>query len=127
MKIQTPISVGELLDKITILELKTEFISEEQALKNVQHELAELEEVRSKLNIVENIQETLEKLRTVNRKLWRVEDQLREFEAQKRFDEEFVEKARSVYLLNDQRASLKYEINTLSGSALIEEKSYRKY
>jgi hypothetical protein len=123
MKYKIQISTGELVDKITILEIKISKIKDEQKLKNVKKEYAIL---------VKNIPdykdiEQYEPLFSVNKQLWNVEDKLRKMEKEKKFDLSFVELARKVYKLNDKRASLKREINIECGSDLIEEKQYVNY
>lgn len=118
MKITIPVSVGELIDKITILEIKSLFTDDEY----VQKELQELNTIKSTLT-----QYTLEyevKLKQVNEKLWKIEDKLRRLEKEKRFDEEFIELARSVYITNDERARIKREINELTNSKYKEIKIY---
>jgi hypothetical protein len=116
-----PISVGELIDKITILEIKKERITNSNQLKNVNREL----DLLSPLDL-ENIVNTsiYRELKTVNESLWDIEDQLRKYESIKKFDDDFIQAARSVYKLNDQRAEIKRKINLENGSELIEEKSY---
>jgi histidyl-tRNA synthetase len=111
------ISKGELIDKITILEIKDEKITDPEKLKNVRHEL----ETIRKLEFPTPVKE---KLMEVNRKLWDVEDDLRLLEKKGKFDDEFIEKARSVYKLNDERSRLKKTINIEQGSNFVEEKSY---
>ena len=111
------ISKGELIDKITILEIKDEKITDPEKLKNVRHEL----ETIRKLEFPTPVKE---KLIEVNRKLWDVEDDLRVLEKEGKFDDEFIEKARSVYKLNDERSRLKKTINIEQGSNFVEEKSY---
>ena len=123
MKYKIQISTGELVDKITILEIKLSKIKDEQKLKNVKKEYDIL---------VKNIPdykdiEQYEPLFSVNKQLWNVEDKLRKIEKEKKFDLSFVELARKVYKLNDKRASLKREINIECGSDLIEEKQYVNY
>ena len=118
MKITIPVSVGELLDKISILEIKSMFTDDEYVLK----ELEELNQIKNTLT-----QYTLEyevRLEKVNEKLWKIEDQLRKLEKEQRFDEEFVELARSVYITNDERAQIKKEINELTKSEFRELKLY---
>ncbi len=112
------ISKGELIDKITILEIKNEKITDEDKLRNVRHEL----ETIGKLEFPTPLKE---RLMDVNRELWDVEDDLRALEKLGKFDEEFIEKARSVYKINDERSRLKKSINIDEGSELIEEKSYK--
>lgn len=111
------ISKGELIDKITILEIKNEKITDREKLKNVRHEL----ETIQKLEFPTSVKE---KLIEVNRKLWDVEDDLRLLEKMGKFDDEFIEKARSVYKLNDERSRLKKIINIEEGSNIVEEKSH---
>ena len=118
MKISIPVSVGELLDKISILEIKSLFTDNEY----VQKELEELNIIKSTLT-----QYTLEyevQLKKVNEKLWKIEDKLRKLEKEQRFDEEFIELARSVYITNDERARIKGEINQLTHSDFREIKIY---
>jgi hypothetical protein len=111
------ISKGELIDKITILEIKNEKITDVEKLKNVRHELETLRKLE--FHTAEK-----EKLKIVNRELWEVEDDLRHLEKLGKFDNEFIEKARSVYKLNDERSRIKKVINIEQGSDIIEEKSY---
>ena len=118
MKITIPISVGELLDKITILEIKSQYTTNEYVSK----ELRELNQIKSTLT-----QYTLEyevKLKEVNQKLWKIEDRLREKEKLQEFDEEFIELARSVYMTNDLRAVIKKKINEETQSDYQEVKLY---
>jgi hypothetical protein len=121
------ISNGELLDKISILQIKLERISDESKLKNIQVEYTELTDIGAKLLEDDQIQTLYMKLKAVNQALWDIEDEIRIKEKEKIFDKEFVDLARSVYITNDKRADIKKEINLLSGSYLIEEKSYEKY
>ena len=123
---QIPISWGELLDKITILEIKNQKILSKIALQNIRKELEILKKVE--LNILNNnvyLMEYKRKLFIVNEKLWQIEERIREKEKKQEFDLEFIELARSVYKTNDCRANLKKEINIMLKSVLIEEKSYR--
>jgi hypothetical protein len=118
MKITIPISVGELLDKISILEIKA-FLTDNEY---VHKELDELNQIKSTLT-----QYTLEyevQLKKVNERLWKIEDQIREKEKLKEFDDEFIELARSVYKTNDRRAEIKKEINELTKSTFKEIKLY---
>ena len=129
-QILVPISAGELIDKITILAIKQQKLQRSDALRNVKTELALLEQVLN--NAVKSFPESIDtkllsskqNLETINQKLWNVEDALRECEQEQRFGTEFVDLARSVYMLNDERANIKRSINILCGSSLIEEKSY---
>lgn len=122
--IQVGISVGELMDKITILEIKALRISDPQKLHNVSRELAELVTVANALALGSFELACVDDLRLVNSLLWDVEDAIRECEYANDFGDRFVELARSVYKHNDRRADLKKKINQMSGSALVEEKSY---
>ncbi|MFO7562812.1 MAG: DUF6165 family protein [Enhygromyxa sp.] len=120
-------SVGELLDKITILKIKARELSVESQLANVERELAALEAVRARaLGCTPHLEPLVEALAEVNATLWRIEDALREHESRGDFSAAFVELARSVYLRNDERAAIKREINELSGSLFVEEKSYSR-
>ena len=126
--IQIQVSAGELLDKITILEIKNERISDPKKLTNVRKELASLEaENPFDLNNWTELSALLEQLRMVNRNLWDIEDQIRTCENISDFGDTFVQLARSVYLQNDTRADLKKRINILTKSNLTEEKSYASY
>jgi hypothetical protein len=127
---QVPVSIGELIDKITILEIKEERIADADKLMNVSRELQQLRAVvqQEGLGYPEGLLGSMGgELLAVNRQLWEIEDQIRECERQHDFGADFVELARSVYRRNDQRAALKRDINRLSGSDLIEEKSYAAY
>lgn len=125
MRVTVPISVGELLDKITILEIKAERIADADKLAHVEAELALLAERRDALGLARpDLAPLVAGLAAVNRRLWEIEDRLRRLEREADFGGAFVDLARSVYLENDRRAELKREINRLSGSDLVEEKSY---
>ena len=123
-----PISWGELFDKITILQIKSEKILSADSLKNIERELKQLK-LTFDTTFAENSKalELAEELRRINSKLWDVEDRIREKEKKKVFDNEFIQLARSVYMKNDQRSVIKRKINKAFGSELIEEKSYSKY
>jgi hypothetical protein len=131
MLLLVPISVGELLDKISILELKAEAIADPAKRANVTRELAALEAVRRReiaaaAPVPAPALDALDQeLRAVNRTLWRAEDALRRHESEQRFDAAFIALARSIYHENDRRAAIKRRINELTGSELVEEKSYR--
>lgn len=128
MTIQIPVSVGELLDKISILEIKLERIGDPARRQNVARELAALTAVRDgALALTPAMQAACARLHAVNERLWDIEDAIRGKEREQCFDAEFVELARSVYRTNDRRAALKRELNELSGSTLVEEKSYAEY
>ena len=123
--IKAPISLGELIDKITILQIKTQHL-QGNALQNVKKELDALVTILNNFQL--NIDPTLiQRLKEVNQNLWQIEDDIRDQERQKNFTETFIELARSVYQQNDQRAAIKKEINTTYGSAFVEEKSYQQY
>jgi Family of unknown function (DUF6165) len=123
-----PISWGELLDKITILEIKTERLTSEAALKNVRNELARLSAIVLAQDTLDPKIATLKAaLKRVNETLWQIEDDIREKEAKKTFDEEFISLARAVYRNNDERGRIKRDINTLMKSELFEEKQYAAY
>ena len=124
MRILAPISLGELIDKITILELKQEYITDSAKLANINNELDELLAILKTLLIQPFPQSQREALKAVNRELWHIENFKRECEGNGRFDRAFIEAGREVYLKNDVRARIKREINTLTGSAIVEEKSY---
>ena len=130
-KFQTPlvpISWGELIDKITILEIKEVKITSNNALDNIRKELVFLSDIASNSKGVYDVISLLKnELKEVNLKLWQVEDEIREKEYSKEFDEEFINLARSVYRLNDDRANLKKNINEALFSELKEEKSYKNF
>ncbi len=123
-----PVSVGELVDKITILEIKRTRISDESKLSNVRRELALLSNALVENGIDEgSISSLTDELRQTNSVLWEVEDRLRELEGMGQFDGEFIELARKVYFTNDHRSRLKRQINEITGSGVVEEKSYSEY
>ena len=123
--ILAPISLGELIDKITILEIKSQNIKG-HSLANVEKELQSLRKTlaSTKIDVDPKI---VSQLRHVNQTLWRIEDKIRDHERHKNFGESFVGLARSVYKQNDQRAAIKRHINMAHNSGLIEEKSYQEY
>lgn len=128
----TPLSVevsaGELVDKVTILEIKAERLSAAEALENVRRELASLTAARdAALPATPELARLCGELKAVNETLWQVEDDIRACERQRDFGPTFVELARAVYRTNDRRAALKRHINRLVGSRLVEEKSYAGY
>jgi hypothetical protein len=124
MIILAPISLGELIDKITILELKLEFLTDSTKLENVNTELTHLTDTLNELTIPDIVPER-ETLKLVNRRLWHIENFKRECEKNQTFGEEFIEASRQVYLRNDLRAEIKRRINDIAGSTIIEEKSYQ--
>ncbi len=126
--VSTPMSVGELLDKVTILEIKADKIKDEEKLKNINHELQLLNKTWQATGLISGKTDELKQaLKTVNLRLWKIEDDIRIFEKDKNFGDEFVQLARSVYYQNDDRAAIKKQINLVTGSELIEEKSYESY
>lgn len=128
MNITAEISFGELLDKITILEIKSERIPDETKLININKELKILSATWQEFNQPnKDIDKLRLELKSVNEQLWEIEDDIRIKESKGLFDNEFIELARSVYIVNDKRSVLKKQINELLGSNLIEEKSYADY
>ena len=128
MQLQVPVSVGEVLDKITILQIKLAHISDSNKRVNIQNELdALLPLVAGDGFTTDEIQGLVAELKSVNEALWDIEDDIREKEAAKSFDAEFISLARAVYVTNDKRAEIKKQINLATGSDLIEEKSYESY
>ena len=128
MSIKIDVSVGEIMDKLTILEIKSEKIQDEAKLANVCKErdslLPAIDQPACK---TDEVRKLVAELKDINLKLWEIEDEIRLKEADKCFDEGFIELARSVYYTNDQRAEVKKQINLVTGSALVEEKSYEDY
>ncbi|MFN3669257.1 MAG: DUF6165 family protein [Brevundimonas sp.] len=124
MLITLPASVGELFDKITILRIKTARLTDAGQLANVRRELSELEAVAAAVPASDELDGLVARLQAINDGLWDVEDGKRAHEREGRFDAAFIELARRVYKENDQRAAVKREINRLTGSALVEEKSH---
>ncbi len=128
MAVLVPVSWGELIDKVTILQIKAEKISDADKLANVNRELAELNAViDSHGPLPDTVRVIMDELREANTALWDIEDNIRACEREKRFDDEFIRLARSVYFSNDRRAALKRKVNELLGSSLVEEKSYEDY
>ena len=124
MKIE--VANGEVVDKITILRIKESKIKDEGKLKNIKNELHELLPNMKEMGLSEN-SEHYKKLMDINIKLWNVEDNLRDKERLAEFDEDFTDLARSVYHLNDERSTVKKDINMMTNSYIVEEKSYREY
>ena len=128
MKINIPASIGELFDKITILEIKKSKIKDDNKLIFINKELNLLKKlVKSKKINTRSLSPLIKKLKNVNLKLWNVEDKLRKFEKNKQFKKGFINYARKVYYTNDKRAILKNEINLKTNSIISEVKSYEKY
>lgn len=128
MSVKVDISFGELLDKISILEIKAARMSDSGQRQNVERELSQLRTARRRIADDDGAAErAFAELKAVNGRLWDVEDALRDCERRLSFGPDFVELARSVYRLNDRRAALKREINLLLGSTLVEEKLYSDY
>ena len=126
--LKVPISLGELIDKITILRIKLSKINSSEAQKNISLELEKLHQVLNETKIIDTNLKNFEiKLSKINKSLWVIEDKLREKEKEKKFDKNFISLARLVYHKNDERAKIKRMINKSFGSELIEEKSYTQY
>ena len=123
--ILAPISIGELIDKITILEIKQIYMTGTK-LKNINKEMKLLKNILQDKNLEINIA-LIKNLKKINKKLWEIEDNIRIKESKQEFDEEFIKLARSVYIENDKRAFIKKEINQKYNSDLVEEKSYKNY
>ena len=129
MKILAEISVGELFDKITILNIKTQKIYDSEKLINIKNELNFLNNQVSSIKVKDQdlLRQNIDKLQSINEELWDIENHKRECEANKNFGEEFVQLSRDVHFKNDIRAQIKKEINLLTDSVIIEEKEYSKY
>tara|TARA_A100001035_G_C27786726_1_gene504798 strand:+ start:1259 stop:1645 length:387 start_codon:yes stop_codon:yes gene_type:complete len=128
MEVNIPVSLGELLDKISILEIKSIKISNESKLANIKKELSGLKKVLENLNInFSEIKNLYEELYKINLGLWEIEDSIRILEKNKNFEKDFIDLARSVYITNDKRFQVKNEINKLFNSNYVEEKSYEDY
>jgi len=128
MAVLTPVSWGELIDKYTILEIKSERIEDAAKVANVRREMEALAPLRGQAHDSQAGLAKLEAdLKKVNEGLWEIEDEIREWERRKDFGARFIELARAVYHENDKRAAVKRQINELLGSELVEEKSYKPY
>ena len=128
MLVNIPVSVGELFDKISILEIKKNKLKNKDKIKIVKYELDKLNMIVKKKKLSsKNIKKEFLRLKKINLRLWNIEDKKRKFEKHKNFDDKFIHLARNVYLLNDKRALIKLNINHLSGSQIKEVKSYEKY
>ena len=127
MIISTPVSLGELVDKISILHIKNKNIKDDEKLKLIREEL-KLLNITLDHHIKKNeIQEFLDALIEINSELWAIEDEIRDCERNKQFDENFISLARSVYITNDKRSKIKLDINKKFGSKIVEVKSYEEY
>ncbi len=128
MLVTVPVSVGELFDKISILDIKTKKIKRKEELKIIKYELAKLKKTIKIKNISNSeINKKYKELKKVNEKLWNIENNKRKCEKEKKFDKYFISLARKVYIYNDLRAKIKREINVISGSKISEIKSYKQY
>ena len=127
MIVNVPISLGELIDKISILLIKEKNISDEKKLSKIHEELSLLKKTLNNTINDNNIKNYLNKLVEINTKLWKIEDDIRDCERNKKFDQFFIDLARSVYITNDKRSEIKNEINKKFGSTIVEVKSYKKY
>jgi transcriptional regulator of nitric oxide reductase len=126
--IRVPVSPGEVLDKITILEIKSERMEDPEKVANVRTELALLQETWVQAVTGDDVIRDLHaQLKEINEALWEIEDDIRDKERLKEFDERFIELARSVYFTNDRRSEVKKQLNLHLGSQIIEEKSYQDY
>ena len=127
MIINTPVSLGELVDKISILHIKNINIKDNEKLKLIREELELLNQTLNKYIKNNDIQNYLDSLIEINSRLWVIEDDIRDCERNKKFDQTFIDLARSVYFTNDKRSEIKLEINKKFGSKIIEVKSYEEY
>ena len=128
MNINLETSIGEFFDKITILEIKKERISDVQKLVNINNELDALNALLDDLPFSRtDVEKEVAELKSINEELWVIEDDIRDKESQKSFDQAFIELARSVYFTNDRRSDVKRDINIKLGSDFVEEKSYEEY
>ncbi len=126
--IKINVSYGELFDKISILEIKEVKIINKKSLKNVKYELFKLKQIVKNSNIeIIGISSLIKKLKKVNLRLWEIEDEIRQMEQKKQFDENFINLARKVYVENDKRSQIKLQINVILKSKIFEEKKYARY
>ena len=127
MLVNTPISIGELIDKISILIIKKKNITDVHKLRHIEKELSLLESTLSESVNDKKVKEFKDSLIEINSTLWKIEDDIRKCEKDKAFDQKFIDLARAVYQTNDKRSEIKLEINEFFGSTLVEVKSYEKY
>ena len=127
MLINTPVSLGELLDKISILIIKEKNIVDTQKQYHIKNELEVLNKTLENSISRSQVQKYIERLIAINSELWFIEDDIRDCEKKKQFDQKFIDLARSIYIKNDKRSEIKLEINKKFGSKLVEVKSYEKY
>ena len=127
MLVNTPISIGELIDKISILIIKKNNIIDVHKLRHIEKELSLLESTLSESVNDKKVKEFRDSLIEINSTLWKIEDDIRKSEKDKVFDQKFIDLARAVYQTNDKRSEIKLEINEFFGSTLVEVKSYEKY
>jgi hypothetical protein len=128
MNVRVEISIGEFFDKLTILEIKRSRIEDPAKLENIDREMKELNRLLEKSPFTrQDVSDEVDELKALNEKLWVVEDELRDKESQKTFDDAFIQLARAVYQNNDRRFEIKTAINRKLGSDFIEEKSYKPY
>ena len=127
MIISTPVSLGELVDKISILHIKNKNIKDDEKLKLIREELTLLNNTLDDHVKPNDIQDFLDALIEINSELWVIEDEIRDCERNKQFDEKFISLARSVYITNDKRSKIKLDINKKFGSKIVEVKSYEEY
>ena len=126
MKVECTISLGELIDKLSILMIKEQMITDKSKIKHIKNEKHLLEEKLALLQL-NNIELHLKKLTEINFKLWKIEDDIRDKERKKEFDQEFIDLARAVYVTNDERFNCKNMINSTYNSSVVEVKSYKNY
>ena len=127
MIINIPVSLGELVDKISILRIKKKNIMDKEKLILINEELSLLESILTKTIESKKIKKDLDDLMNINLELWKIEDEIRDCEKIKNFDQKFIDLARSVYITNDKRSKIKLQINNNFGSTLAEVKSYETY
>ncbi len=128
MNVKVEISIGEFFDKVTILEIKNERIKAADKLSNINKELSALNALLAELPFTrEDVADEVAELKQINESLWVIEDDIRDLESKKQFDDKFIELARAVYITNDKRSDVKRQINLKLGSDFVEEKSYEDY